>query len=64
MQENGKASALILGVFIFLGLSALGYFLAGAAIEFKQYERSVIVKGLSEREYKADIASELTHPSI
>ena len=52
---NEKSSAFILGAFIFFGLSVLGYFLADAAIEFKQYDRSVTVKGLSEREYKADI---------
>ncbi len=55
MQVNNKSSAFILGVFIFLGLAVLGYFLAKAAIDFKQYDRSVTVKGLSEREYKADI---------
>jgi hypothetical protein len=55
MQINNKSSAFILGVFIFLGLAALGYLLATAAIDFKQFDRSVTVKGLSEREYKADI---------
>jgi len=55
MQANHKSSAFILGVFIFLGLAVLGYLLATAAIEYKQYDRSVTVKGLSEREYKADI---------
>lgn len=55
MQENNKESAFIFGVFIFLGLAALGYLLASAAIEFKEYERTVTVKGLSEREYEADI---------
>ena len=55
MQENNKAGAAYLGVFIFLGLAILGYFIANAAIEYKLYERSVTVKGLSEREYKADI---------
>lgn len=55
MQKNGNASAFLLGIFIFIGLSALGYLLGNAAIEFKQYERSVTVKGLSEREYNADI---------
>lgn len=55
MQETNKVSAFVLGVFIFFGLSALGYLLGGAAIEYKQYERSVTVKGLSEREYKSDI---------
>lgn len=55
MQENNKGSAFILGSFVFLGLAALGYLLGNAAIDFKEYERSVTVKGLSEREYEADI---------
>ena len=55
MQQNSKASAFILGIFLFIGLSSLGYLLGKAAIEYKQYERSVTVKGLSEREYEADI---------
>jgi hypothetical protein len=55
MPENSKSSALILGGFIFLGLAALGYLLADAALKFKEYERSVTAKGLSEREYEADI---------
>ena len=55
MAENSKASALVLGVFIFLGLATLGYLLGNAAIKFKEYERTVTVKGLSEREYEADI---------
>lgn len=55
LSAQSKASALILGIFIALGLALLGYFLSSAAIEFKQYERSVTVKGLSEREYTADI---------
>ena len=38
-----------------MGLSVLGYLLGNAAIEYKQYDRSVTVKGLSEREYDADI---------
>ncbi len=55
MAENSKVSALVLGVFIFLGLATLGYLLGNAAIKFKEYERTVTVKGLSEREYEADI---------
>ena len=55
MSAINKTSALILGAFVFLGLSALGYLLGNAAIEFKQFDRSVTVKGLSEREYNADI---------
>ncbi len=55
MQENTKTNASILGIFIFLGLAALGYLLGNAAIKYKEYERTVTVKGLSEREYEADI---------
>jgi hypothetical protein len=55
MQQNNKVSAFILGIFLFIGLSALGYLLGNAAIEYKQYDRSVTVKGLSEQEHDADI---------
>ena len=55
MQEHNRTSAFILGVFIFLGLTVTGYLLGRAAIEFREYERTVTVKGLSEREYPADI---------
>jgi hypothetical protein len=55
MQENNKIGSALLGVFIFLGLATLGYFLSNAVINFKMYDRSVTVKGLSEREYEADI---------
>ncbi len=55
MGENNKTNALLLGVFIFLGLASLGYLLGNAAIKFKEYERTVTVKGLSERECAADV---------
>ena len=55
MQNISKASALIIGLSLLLGLVGLGYLLKTAALEYKQYERSVTVKGLSEREYPADI---------
>ena len=55
MTEKSKASALILGLSICLGLAMLGYLLADAALTIKGLERSVKVKGLSEREYPADI---------
>ena len=55
MQENRQSGAFVLGVFILLGMLGLGYLLGNAAIQFKEYERSVRVKGLSEREYLADI---------
>jgi hypothetical protein len=49
-------SSFVLGLCIFLGLAFLGYFMGTSAITFKEFERSVTVKGLSEREYPADIA--------
>jgi hypothetical protein len=53
---NGKSgSNWVLGVFILLGLASLGYLLGDAAIRYKEYERTVTVKGLSEKEFPADI---------
>jgi len=52
-RSRNRGSGLVLGLFIFLGLATLGYLLSNAAIRFKQYERSVTVKGLSEREVPA-----------
>ncbi len=55
MLDFKKINAIILGLCLFFGLSSLGYLLSDAAIKFKEYERSVKVKGLSEREFEADI---------
>lgn len=55
MSNLNTKSMLTLGVFILLGLSSLGYFISSSVIIFKQYDRSVTVKGLSQKEYKADI---------
>jgi hypothetical protein len=55
MQKDNTAAALLLGVFLLAGFAALGYLLHAAALDFKQFERSVTVKGLSEREYPADV---------
>lgn len=55
MQKGNTTSAFVLGLFIAVGFAALGYLLARATTDFKQYERSVTVKGLSEHEFGADI---------
>ncbi|WP_166425713.1 SIMPL domain-containing protein [Paraglaciecola sp. 20A4] len=55
MDTRGKGSALILGAFLCAGLVALGYQISHSVIEYRQFERSVTVKGLSEQEYPADI---------
>ncbi len=54
MPDTNRA-ALILSIGIVIGLSLLAYLLGSAAKEIKRYERSVTVKGLSEREVQADI---------
>ncbi len=55
VNDKSNTSALILGLSVFLGLSALGYLTASAALDYKRLDRSVTVKGLSEREFEADI---------
>ena len=48
-------SAVILGLALVIGLSALGLLIGKAGVDYRQFERSVAVKGLSEREYPADV---------
>lgn len=55
MKDNSNYPSLILGICLILGLATLGYLLGDAAIRFKEFERTVTVKGLSEREYPADV---------
>ncbi|WP_120512659.1 SIMPL domain-containing protein [Photobacterium salinisoli] len=54
-KEQDRIGFAVLGVCILLGLALLGYLLGHAALSYKQLDRSVTVKGLSEREYPADI---------
>ncbi|MEL6871081.1 MAG: SIMPL domain-containing protein [Pseudomonadota bacterium] len=54
-MQTQRSSALILGLSILLGLASLGFLLGNALLDFKEYERSVTVKGLSEREFTADV---------
>lgn len=55
-NKSRMGEAFMLGLFIFLGLAALGYFASEAALGMKSMERVVTVKGLSEREAAADVA--------
>jgi hypothetical protein len=55
MRQSSGLSLAGLGFSIFLGLAALGYLLGQAAVQVKEYERTVTAKGLSEREYPADV---------
>jgi len=52
MNKLGWFNAII----IFSGLTLGGYFISNTLVKGKAYDRSVTVKGLSEREVKADIA--------
>ncbi|NMH66029.1 SIMPL domain-containing protein [Shewanella salipaludis] len=55
MQKN-SLPAFILGALICLGLALLGHSAADALLQMKAMERTVTVKGLAEREVKADLA--------
>jgi uncharacterized protein len=56
VKEKGYTpGAFFLGLFVCIGLTGLGYLLGTAAIDYKQFDRTVKVKGLSEREVAADI---------
>ncbi len=56
MSEPISRSLVVLGASLLLGMIALGWLLGHAAIKVKRLERTVAVKGLSEREVPADIA--------
>ncbi|OAM52773.1 hypothetical protein A7981_04830 [Methylovorus sp. MM2] len=46
----------ILGLLLFAGLASFGYLVSKSVMDMKRLDRSVEVKGLSEREVTADIA--------
>jgi hypothetical protein len=56
MQGSTIREALVVGVSLFAGLAVLGYLLGSSAIRIKQFERTVTVKGLAEKEVPADVA--------
>ena len=55
MGAREGTRSLILGTAVVLAATILGLLLRDAAVAFKAFERTVRVKGLSEREYPADI---------
>ena len=55
MSKNLNSSINVLGMFIFLGFIGSGYFLERATKEYRASERSVTVKGLSEKEVPANL---------
>jgi hypothetical protein len=56
MQGDRVREAVVLGSLLFAGLAVLGYLLGSSAIRIKQFERTVSVKGLAEKDVPADVA--------
>ena len=56
MSEPISRSLVVLSASLLLGFIALGWLLGHAAIRVKRLDRTVVVKGLSEREVPADVA--------
>jgi len=56
MDRKRHGEALILGVFICVGLALLGHFVAKGVVSFRALDRTVMAKGLAEREVAADVA--------
>ena len=56
MNSRGVRPAFVLGAFVCLGLALLGYSLSRSIVKIKALDRTVTVKGLSEREVPANTA--------
>ncbi len=58
MESSSRNSnpAFVHGVFLLAGLGLLGWFFAHGLVGMKELDRTIVVKGLSEREVPADIA--------
>ncbi len=56
MKTSSMGSALVLGLLLCIGLIGLGFQIGNSVVAFRALERTVTVKGLSEREVKANIA--------
>ena len=67
MNERNIISAVLLGTLLCVGLATMGLLLSEGIIKFRDMERVVSVKGLSERDMPADVAiwpirfSEVSH---
>jgi len=56
MNERNIISAVLLGTLLCVGLATMGLLLSEGIIKFRDMERVVSVKGLSERDMPADVA--------
>jgi uncharacterized protein len=55
MNQNRDTWRIIIGISIIIGLLILGFFLNSSVKTFKDYERTVTVRGLAEQEHLADV---------
>lgn len=55
MLTSDRIAALLLGTSLAIGLVLFGLLMSASVTTFKEYERSVTVKGLAEREVESDI---------
>jgi len=56
MSERSTAPAALIGIPVALGIALAGWFVGNAVFRARASERSVTVKGFSEREVRADLA--------
>lgn len=56
MSEKRTKAAFVLGAFLCLGLALLGYLVSASVLKIKALDRTITVKGLSEREVQANVA--------
>ncbi|HPA75674.1 MAG TPA: SIMPL domain-containing protein [Deltaproteobacteria bacterium] len=56
MSDKRTKPALVLGAFLFLGLALCGYLVSTSILRIKALDRTITVKGLSEREVRANVA--------
>ncbi len=56
MQDRSVSSSFVLGLLIAIGLIGMSFFISKTVLKVKSMERSVGVKGLAQKEVKADTA--------
>jgi hypothetical protein len=56
MNNKNIGAAFVMGIFVCIGLVLLGYFIVSGIVKLRALERTVTVKGLSEREVPANVA--------
>lgn len=55
MSNSTNNNIGFIGIGIIVGLAILGYFLTSAVKTYREFERTVTVRGLAEQEHVADV---------